>query len=449
MLAHVGAFLPAGGKDAPQCLVMKRLLRGLMVLAVLCAAVLSAVALALHQWVGSADFRERLAREASAALGVPVALQRLDVAWWPLPAVALEGVSLQTRPAVTLARIEARPAWRALLRGRLQLATLVVRGAVLPREGVLAVLASLSKQKRALPATQGVAADGVPRIEWLPRRVVLDGVTWVGPQGASTTLDADARLDADGLPARLNLTVVQGAWRGAQASLVRADGRWTVQAGLGGGSVSGSLGLQVPGLSGPPGGAGWVLDGQLQTRGVEVAALTAPSRPLSGQLEAETTLSARAREASGLADALNTQTRFTVRNAVLHGLDLARAVTTAGLSRGGETRLDALSGEVATQGRAAQVRQLSARSGVLTASGQVSVSAARALSGRISVDTAGGLVGVPLAVGGTLDAPQLTLTRGALLGAAVGTAVLPGVGTGAGARLGDRIDTGIKKLFDR
>ena len=79
------------------------------------AAHLASIRAAAEQtgWLAHDGNRERLAREASAALGVPVALQRLDVAWWPLPAVALEGVSLQTRPAVTLARIEARPAWRA------------------------------------------------------------------------------------------------------------------------------------------------------------------------------------------------------------------------------------------------------------------------------------------------------------------------------------------------
>ncbi len=57
------------------------------------------------------------------------------------------------------------------------------------------------------------------------------------------------------------------------------------------------------------------------------------------------------------------------------------------------------------------------------------------LSGRINVDVsgaAGQALGVPLVVGGTVDAPSVTLSRGALLGAAIGTAVAPGVGTGAG-----------------
>ena len=77
----------------------------------------------------------------------------------------------------------------------------------------------------------------------------------------------------------------------------------------------------------------------------------------------------------------------------------------------------------------------------------------KTLNGRVTVDlasaAAGGAIGVPLAVGGTLDSPSVTLTRGALLGAAIGTAVAPGVGTGAGAKLGDRLGEGLKGLFGK
>ncbi|MDO9354948.1 MAG: hypothetical protein Q7T55_14720, partial [Solirubrobacteraceae bacterium] len=49
----------------------------------------------------------------------------------------------------------------------------------------------------------------------------------------------------------------------------------------------------------------------------------------------------------------------------------------------------------------------------------------------------------PLKVAGTLDAPELSLTGGALTGAAIGSAVLPGVGTAIGARIGQKVE----KLF--
>jgi hypothetical protein len=78
---------------------------------------------------------------------------------------------------------------------------------------------------------------------------------------------------------------------------------------------------------------------------------------------------------------------------------------------------------------------------VLDAAGNLDISPARQLSGRVEVDLKGtaGLVGVPLAVSGTLADPVLLPTRGSMIGAAIGTVILPGVGTSAGSSLGDRI----------
>ena len=83
--------------------------------------------------------------------------------------------------------------------------------------------------------------------------------------------------------------------------------------------------------------------------------------------------------------------------------------------------------------------------------GQVNVAADRSLSGRIDVDLARsqGAFGVPLVVGGSLDAPTVTLTRGALAGAALGTLLAPGTGTGAGAKLGDKVESGLRHLFGK
>ena len=55
-------------------------------------------------------------------------------------------------PPLTLERIEARPVWAALLRGRLEISTLVVRNAVVPEPAVAAIAASLQKARRTAPA---------------------------------------------------------------------------------------------------------------------------------------------------------------------------------------------------------------------------------------------------------------------------------------------------------
>lgn len=411
--------------------------------------------LALGQWTGSDGFRQRVEREATTALGVPVTLSRVAVDVFPLPAVVLEGLNVQAKPALTLARVEARPVWSALLRGRLAVATLIVREAVLPQTTLVLLGARVqdSARKPGPPGPDDEATD----LSWLPRKVVLDDVTWIGAQGRSSTVQAELSLDDDGWPAVASVAVVRGALAGLKAELKReADLQtaWTLKVDVGGGTLQGPLKVTLP----EPGAQArdLVVDGALETRGVEVSALTAPSRTLTGRLDASSTLSARINPKAGAAsitDALRTQTRFTVNNAVLQGVDLSKAVATVGLSRGGSTELDTLAGQVRTRGQLIELTNLVASSGVLAATGEVTVSPGKALSGRVRVDVtrgAGGeLVGVPLVVGGTLDEPTVSLSRSALLGAAIGTALMPGVGTGAGANLGDRLGEGLKGLFGK
>ncbi|HZY16204.1 MAG TPA: hypothetical protein VFE74_06215, partial [Ramlibacter sp.] len=104
-----------------------------------------------------------------------------------------------------------------------------------------------------------------------------------------------------------------------------------------------------------------------------------------------------------------------------------------------------------TRGKAVRLTQLVATSGRLAATGEVAIAPNRHLSGRVNVDVASsrGALGVPLALGGTLDDPSVTLTRGALVGAAVGTLLAPGVGTTAGAKTGDKLGQALKGLFGR
>lgn len=452
---------------------MARLLKWLLWAALAAVLLLAATVFALHRWVGTDDFRQRVEREASAALGVPVVLGSIAVSVWPLPAVAFEGLTVQSKPPVTLERLEVRPQWQALLQGQLRVSTLIVRKAVLPQQGIDAILLALQKKPAAtaVPAAKASAAakpaEVVPATDdlaWLPRRTVLDDVTWVSVKGMSTALEGEARLAPDGLPDSASLRLIRGNLQGLSAQLTRepravgqasTDDQWALRVDVGGGKIEGKLGMR---RGAGKAGRELVLQGKLETRDVEVSALTAPARPLSGLLEASTTLDARAATTQALVEALQTQTSFTVRNATLHGIDLAKAVKTVGLSRGGQTQLQTLAGHVGTQGRAVQLSNLVASSGALSASGNVAVSPSKALSGQISVNLSGdsklgsaigGAVGIPLVVGGTLEAPEVTLSRAALLGAAIGTALMPGVGTGAGAKLGGKVNEELKKLFGK
>ncbi len=407
-------------------------------------ALMAAAGFALHQWVRTDDFRARVEREASAALGVPVRLGRLSVDVWPLPAVAADQVHVQAQPPLTLERIEARPVWTGLLGGRLEISTLIVRQAVVPQAAVAAIAAGLQKRPQPAAAPSGAPEGGAPL--W-PRSVRLAGVTWVDDKGQRLTVDAQADLGTDGLVDDAKLQVTQGRFVGARAQLRREGPDWPLRVDIGGGSITGKL--QIQPVAGKPGLH--LLQGNLTTDNVEVAALTAPSKTLSGKLQAQTSLRGEFRALGQLADVLATQTRFTVRDALIQGIDLAKAVETVGLSRGGLTRLDTLAGQVATQGRAVQITNLVATSGKLAANGSIAIAPNRSLSGRINVDvpTTKGALAVPLAVSGTLDDPSVMLTRSAMLGAAIGTVLAPGVGTGAGAATGGRLGDQLKGLFGR
>lgn len=399
---------------------------------------LAGVVLALQYWVGSGDFRGRAEREASAALGVPVRVRGVAVDLWPLPSVALDGVAIGSKPPLTLERVEARPVWAALLRGRLEIATLLVRQAMVPEQAVAAVSAAMLGK----PGSAAAPAAPSERQPWWPRRARFEQLSWVDAKGRSSTVDAQVALDEDGLPATASLKVLRGRLAGASATLQREPAAWLLKADIGGGKVAGKLVRQA-----------MVLQGNFQVSGVEVAALTAPNRTLTGRLDATTTLRAPLQDLGRLRETLQTQTQFTVRNAVLHGIDLRQAVRTVGINRGGSTALDMLAGRLATRGSTLQLTQLLASAGNLSARGEVAMAGDRSLSGRVEVDLAaaatGGAISVPLLVGGTLDQPSLTLSRGALIGAAIGTALMPGVGTGAGARLGDRLGEGLRGLFGK
>jgi hypothetical protein len=427
---------------------MKRMWKWIAVGVLVPIMLLGAVALALQQWVGSADFRKRAAQQVSAALGVPVELGRITVDVWPLPAVAVERVQVKSQPPLTLQRVEARPSWAPLLQGRLEVATLIVRQAVVPEQAVSAIAAAFDKtQRKAAAAGAGPRNAGGAKLELLPRRTLLDQVTWVYAKGGSTTVDAQAVLDPDGLPGAAQVTVKAGRFQGARATLERGEGHWALRADIGGGTLKGKF-LVRPGARGTS-----TLQAQFDTANVEISALTAPSRTLTGRLDAQTTLRAEFGGPGSVADSVQSQTRFNVRKAVVHGVDLAQAVKTIGMNRGGETPLETLAGQLVTQGRHLQLNNLVASSGLLSANGNVAMSPQRQLSGRITVDlasgAAGGAIGVPLAVGGTLDSPSVTLSRGALLGAAIGTVIAPGLGTGAGAGVGDRLGESLRGLFGK
>lgn len=194
----------------------------------------------------------------------------------------------------------------------------------------------------------------------------------------------------------------------------------------------------------------WRLDGKVFVNEVELGSATrllTQKTKVSGRVSGEGSFGSRARDASGLVDALRTEFRFDVRKGVLYGLDLAKAATLL-LRQGssdGETRFDELSGVFSMRGKQMDFQQVRMSSGLLVARGNVRISQEKKLAGRVEVELKQSIsmVAVPLDVSGSLDQPSVMPTKAALAGAAVGTGVLGP----AGAALGVKAGSTLEKLF--
>ena len=224
---------------------MARVLKWIVVALVLLVLLVLGTAFALHRWVSTDDFRSRVEREASAAIGVPVKLGALSVDVWPLPAVAVDKLRLQSQPPVTLERVEARPVWQALLQGRLEVSTLIVRDAVLPAQGISAIAAAFQKRKPPAQASPPPGSEGEEggSMDWVPRRAVFERVTWVDEKGARTTVDAQLGLGTDGLLDKATFKITAGKFAGTEGKVERAADHWPVRVDIGGGRIAGKLQL--------------------------------------------------------------------------------------------------------------------------------------------------------------------------------------------------------------
>ena len=358
---------------------------------------------------------------------------------WPSPQVVLSDLATDQPAPITVRRIVVQARLGALWRRHLAVESLEIEGAVLPWASVRAFRGRWDAG--AMGAT-GVVPGGAWTLAEVPlERLRLRDVVWVDRREIPLAYDADVLFDAAWRPREAEL------WRAgftppARLRLEREGGqdRWRTWVDAGGGTWNGSTVLQA--LD----NGRLRLGAELEPRGIDIATLLRSfdrHAAFDGKLSGQTTIDAEGADLAELLRRLHTRTRFTVAPATLNGFDLARAVRSAGISRGGRTALDSLAGTLDTQaseeGTVLRYSAVKARSGVLTASGSATV-LNRRLEGELAVDLVDGVVGVPLKLGGTLDAPELSLTGGALTGAAVGSAVLPGVGTAIGARIGQQME---------
>ena len=440
--------------------------RGKIVMAA--AAVLLGAMVAAPWLIPSSTWIPKVESEAATKLGVPVHIGDIRVALLPLPHLSVVDLDVG-EGAISATLIAVYPRLLSLLSEQRVLRSIELEQVVVSRKGadLLAALAAKPASGGATVKIERVRAshievelaagklpafnaeielhpDAAPGALPVERALVttVDGKAKLAlvPDGKEWTLTLDASNWV--LPAgpALQFNSLKGRGRLGASKLVLNE----LAASLYGGTLNGKAELVWL--------KSWQLKGDAKLEGIDIMPVKQALKvkaALSGKLDASGPFSAQAAKPAGLADAFNADIGFAVRNGVLHGFDLASAAQSLlkGGAGGGSTQFDQLTGKVKVQGRAYKLQDIKVASGSLQAAGNVDISATKQLSGRI--DTAlkgsGGLVGVPLAVSGTLDKPVLTPTAGSLAGAAVGSVLLPGVGTAVGSSVGDKIG----KLFGK
>jgi uncharacterized protein involved in outer membrane biogenesis len=361
----------------------------------------------------------------------------------PVPVLVLSDIATDQPRPITLRRVTLRLQLAPLLQRVIAVDEIEIESLVLPRASVRAFRGKGPKPQEgsgnvvALPAPWTLAPVPVELLRWRD-------VVWIDRRDISLAYDGDVRFDPGWRPRQARLERA-GLTPPVRLRLDRQAGqdRWRTRIDAGGGTWNGVSRLETL-----PGGK-LRLSAELEPRQIDIESLVQAfdrRTSVAGKFSGNTTLVAEAgssEELGALIRSLHTRTTFSVQPATLTRLDVAKAVTTAGISRGGTTPLDELTGTLDTQGTedgvVMQYTNLKARSGVLTASGNLK-SFNRKLDGEIAVDLVDGVIGVPLKIGGTASDPELSLTGAALTGAAIGSAVLPGVGTAIGARVGQQVE---------
>ena len=385
-------------------------------------------------WVPSdAELAARVSSEFEQRTGIGLQVGGLHWALFPVPRVVLEDVATVQDEPIRVRRLELNPQLRSLLAREVRVDSVFADGVALPRESVRA----FRGRADASPAPRGNWTLAAVPVE----QVRFTELTWVDRRNIPLAYDGRIDFDPQWRPRTAEFSR-HGVTPPARLRLARegdAD-RWRTLIDIAGGTWNGSTELAIQKDD------TLLLTARLEPRNVDIEMLMQAfdrRAPVAGKVNGRTELRATGATLGELWRGATTRTRFSVQPATLTRFDLTKAIQTAGTSRGGRTPLDELTGTLDTEntddGMRFSYTGLKARSGLLTASGSARIYH-RSIQGEVAVDLVDGVVGVPLKVSGSLDDPTLSLTGGALTGAAVGTAVLPGVGTAIGARIGQQVE---------
>lgn len=426
--------------------------------------VLLVILAALPFFISLDDYIPQIEKEVSAKLKEPVKIGSLRAAALPLPHVVINDITVGKNGDIRVGKVTVTPDLLSLLGPVKVIRSLAIDSLVLTQKAVDKIPAWTKPESGKPPSQPQVVVQSIRLDNALVR---LDKVSF-GP------FDARLRLNSKGEPEDASVTTRDGKLK----ALIKPDKSnylidvsaksWKLPAGpailfdeltikgvatlneanlgqvkarLYGGTVNGKASV------------GWrkglQLKGNFDVSQVELKPLVpllAPGKQMSGKFSAKPVFSANAPAAGQLMNALRLETPFNVQNGVLYGVDIEKAASSL-IKRdsSGETHFEQLSGHLAMEHGTQRFTELKIASGSLAASGNVSISPKKELSGRINAEVSAAKLAsasVPLNVSGTLDSPMLLPTGAMVGGAAVGTAILgPGLGTSVGAKVGGWADS--------
>lgn len=436
--------------------------------AIIVSAVIAALIL-IPFLIPMGGYTHHIEAMANEALGVPVKIGSLRLAFLPTPRVNAGQVVVGTQEDLTVHNMAIVPEITSLFSDVKKIAVIKIDQPVVKQSALDIVSRYNEKSAKSEPANTQV----------MIRQIVLKKARLVWPQMQLPEFDAVLNLTDANRPDTAEILSTDGHFKATlepqgetQLVNVKAEG-WELPVGppllidhltmemtlhdshldvskididLYDGKIAGTAALDWV--------KGWQLKGKLSVDHLtlkEPVAKLSKSTQLSGKLFGEGSYTAKANTPALLADKLQANFRFRVDNGVLYGLDLAKAATLLLSSgqQGGETRFDEMSGLVKVTGKLYHLQNLKVVSGLLSAAGQVKILPSKQLDGVIDVDLKKGvsLATVPLKVSGTVSKPEVFPTKAAMAGAVAGTAVLgPGVGTTLGVKAGSALDK-MKGLF--
>jgi hypothetical protein len=398
---------------------------------------------------------------ASERIGAPVTVGALRVALLPLPHVTAEGVVIEGGVPGSVARIRVWPVLHELFSNEKVMREVRLDGVTISE--------ALARRLLALPPRDGPRRARVERVVLAKGELRLDAVT-LRHLAAEAELDEDGRVQRVRIDSAGSLRIdMRPAQRGTWSMQIAARA-WTPPLGpkvqfdrIDASAILGAQRIETRDLvarlyGGRVAGAltvawkpAWSVDGDLTVDAVRLqplASIVAGNQSISGKLSGKPRFEMRGRRPAELLPSLLLASDFTVEDGALQKVDLvAAARNPLARPKGGETRFDELSGHLDVDAQGYHFSSLRVASGLLRATGDVSMQRDQRLDGRIDAELRGtaSLLSVPLKVSGTVQDPSVAPTTTAVAGAVAGSVLLPGIGTAIGIKASQLTDRLFKK----